>query len=88
MKFPRLSSTMCPRAFRGAGSMLLHKIFKIRINLAENEFQTTKFPDFLGKFNVNRFCNKLLEVSFKFPDFYRLSRSLTTLWNLIAFELP
>ena len=43
--------------------MLPEKIFKTRIfNLADNEFQTTKFPDFLGKF----------------PDFQRsLSNSLT-----------
>ena len=31
----------------GSGGMLPQKIFKTRIfNLAENEFQTTKFPDF------------------------------------------
>ena len=40
---PRLSSIVSPRP----GGMLPQKIFKIRIfNLAENEFQTTKFPDF------------------------------------------
>ena len=44
---PRLSSTMSPRPFRGSGGMLPPKIFKIRIfRLAQNEFQTTKFPDF------------------------------------------
>ena len=50
--------------------MLPQKIFKIRIfNLAENEFQTTKFPDFW-----NSVANSLT----KFPDFQRsLSSSLT-----------
>ena len=53
MKFPdfsrpRLSSTVIPRPFRGSG-----KIFKIRIfKLAENEFQTTKFPDVSLSFGI------------------------------------
>ena len=47
--------------------MVPQKIFKIRIfNLAENEFQTTKFPDFF------EFCRK-------FPDYSRFSRSVATL---------
>ena len=52
MKFPdfsrpRLSSTVISRPFRGSGGMLPQRTFKIRVfSLAENEFQTTKFPDF------------------------------------------
>ena len=42
MKFPDFS-----RPFRGVWGYVPQKIFRIRIfNLAENEFQTTKFPDF------------------------------------------
>ena len=58
MKFPnfsrpRLSSTASPRPFRGVGGMLPQKTSKIRIfNLAENEFQTTKFPDFSLTFGI------------------------------------
>ena len=74
---PRLSSTVIPRPFRG---MLPQKSFKIRtFNLAENEFQTTKFPDFSWLFWQIPW---LSEVSFKFPDFSRfsrLSRSVITL---------
>ena len=44
---------MSLRPFRGSGGMLPQKIFKIRIfNLAENEFQTTKFPDFSLTFGI------------------------------------
>ena len=44
---PRLSSSMSPRSFIGVWGMFPLTIFKIRIfNLAKNEFQTTKFPDF------------------------------------------
>ena len=58
MKFPdffrpRLSSTVSPRPFRGSGDMLPQKMFKIRnFNLAENEFQTTKFSDFSLTFGI------------------------------------
>ena len=52
MKFPdfsrlQLNSYVCPRLLRGSRSMLPQKIFEIRtLRLAENEFHTTKFPDF------------------------------------------
>ena len=60
--------------FGESGGMLPLKIFKVRIlNVAEIEFQTTKFPDFSLTFGI------LLEVSFKFPDFSRFSRSVATL---------
>ena len=58
MKFPdfsrpRLSSNVSLRPFRGSGGMLPQKIFKNRIvNLAENEFQTTKFPDVSLTFGI------------------------------------
>ena len=56
--------------------MLPQKIFKIRIfNLAENEFQTTKFPDFW-----NFVANSLtFQVN---SDFSRFSRSVATLAGL------
>ena len=45
--------------------MLPKKFFKIRIfNLAENEFQTTKFPDFSLTFVWNSVANSLT-----FPGF-------------------
>ena len=52
--------------------MLPQKIFKINIfNLAENEFQTTKFPDL-------EFCCKFPDFLGKFPGFQgSLSNSLT-----------
>ena len=54
--------------------MLPQKIFKIRIfNLAENEFQTTKFPDFSQTFGI------LLQI----PDFSRFSRSVATLYEVV-----
>ena len=64
--------------------MLPQKIFKIRIfNLAESDFQTTKFPDVSLTFGILsqipwlfRQIPWLSEVSFKFPD---LSRSVVTL---------
>ena len=50
---PRLSSTVIRYHVGGPGSMLPQKIFKIRIfNLAENEFQTIKFPDFSLTFGI------------------------------------
>ena len=58
MKFPdfsrpRLSSTVSSRPFRGSGGMLPQKSFKIRMfNLAENEFQATKLPDFSLTFGI------------------------------------
>ena len=78
---PRLSSIVSPRPFRGgSGGMLPQKIFKIRIfNLAENEFQTTKFPDFPLTFGILSQIPWLSGVSFKFPDISRFSRSVATL---------
>ena len=91
MKFPdfsrpRLSSTESPRPFRGVWGNAPQKIFKIRIyNLAENEFQTTKFPDFSLTFGILfRQIPWLSEVSFKFPDFSRFSKSAATLYILQA----
>ena len=60
-----------------SGGIIPQKIFKIRIfSLAENEFQTTKFPDFSLTFGILsqilwlfRQIPWLSEVSFKFPDF-------------------
>ena len=53
--------------------MLPQKIFKIRIfNLAENEFQTIKFPDFWKSVANSDFLGK-------FPDYSRFSRSVETL---------
>ena len=47
--------------------MLPQKMFKIRIfNLAENEFQTTKFPDFPW---LLEFYSKFPDFLGKFPDF-------------------
>ena len=52
MKFPdfsrlRLNSNVVRDCLGRSGSMLPQKIFKIRmLRLAENEFHTTKFPDF------------------------------------------
>ena len=61
--------------------MLPQKVFKIRIfNLAENEFQTTKFPDFSLIFGILFQIPWLSEVFFKFPDFSRFSRSVETLF--------
>ena len=66
--------------------MLPQKMFKIRIfNSAENEFQRTKLPDFPDVWNsvTNSLTfwqiPRLSEVSFKFPDFSRFSRSVATL---------
>ena len=43
---PRLNSTVSQIPFTGVWGMLPHQFFKIRIfNLADKEFQTTKFPD-------------------------------------------
>ena len=62
MKFPDFSLTFPDQELAlpgvrdhlgGSGGMLPQKIFKIRIsNLAENEFQTTKFPDFSLTFGI------------------------------------
>ena len=77
---PRLSSAVIPRLFRGSGGMLSQNIFKIRIfNLAENEFQTTKFNDFSLTFGIQSQIPWLLGVSFKFPDFSRLVATLQIL---------
>ena len=50
--------------------------------MAENEFQTTKFPDFWNSvaYSLTFYANSLLsKVSFRFPDFSRFSRSVATL---------
>ena len=65
--------------------MLPQKIFKIRIfNLAENEFQTTESPDFSMTFGILSQIPWLSDVSFKFPDFSRFSRSVATLPSALA----
>ena len=62
--------------FGQSGGMLPQKIFKIKIfNFAENEFQTTKFPDFSLTFGT---LSQIPDLLGKFPDFQRfLLNSLT-----------
>ena len=68
--------------------MLPQKISKIRIfNLAENEFQTTKLPGFWNSVTNSLTFPQLSEVSFKFPDFFRFSRSVATLKLIFKFKV-
>ena len=63
--------------------MIPQKIFKIRIfNLAENEFQKQNSLTFGNLSQIPWLFRQipwLSEVSFKFPDFSRFSRSVATL---------
>ena len=74
MKFPdfsrpRLGSSMNPRPVRGVW-VLPQKIFKIRIfNLAENEFQTTKFPDFWNSVANSLTFRGLFQIPWLFQVF-------------------
>ena len=83
MKFPdfsrpRLSSTVGPRPFTGVWGHASTEKF-------QNQFQTAKIPllcpDFWNSVDVSWQIPWLLEVSFKFPDFSRLSRSLAILYR-------
>ena len=66
--------------------MLPQKIFKIRMpRLAENEFHTTKFPDFSLTFCVFFFkIPSLFLLALKFCDISMFSRSLDTLSLTLA----
>ena len=87
-EIPWLFSSWVRDRLGGSGGMLPQKMFNIRIfNLAENEFQTTKFPDFSLTFGILlqipwliRQTPWLSEVSFKFPNFFRFSRSVASLF--------
>ena len=67
---PRLNATVGSRPFRGSGGMLPQKIIKIRtFNLAENEFQTKKFPDFWNSVANSLTFRGLFQIPWLFQVF-------------------